>query len=104
MQRDIMLSQIKEQMLALYGDRLKGVVLYGSEARGEAGTESDVDVLVLLDGPLEFGYEIRRIISALYDLQLQVIRPLEVIPVDVSEYKAQKWPVFRNATAEGIPL
>ena len=32
-----------------FGDALRGVVVYGSWARGEATSESDVDVLVVLD-------------------------------------------------------
>jgi predicted nucleotidyltransferase len=34
----------------LFGERLLGVVAYGSWARGEAGADSDVDLLVVLDG------------------------------------------------------
>lgn len=34
-----------------YGTRLAGVVLCGSAARGEAGPESDLDLLVLLHPP-----------------------------------------------------
>lgn len=33
----------------LYGDRLKGVVLFGSWARGDAHPESDIDLLIVLD-------------------------------------------------------
>ena len=33
----------------LFGERLLGVVAYGSWARGEAGAQSDVDLLVVLD-------------------------------------------------------
>lgn len=34
---------------SVFGDRLLGVVLFGSYARGEAGTASDVDLLVVLE-------------------------------------------------------
>lgn len=38
----------------LYGGRYRGMVLFGSYARGEArGKESDVDPLVLLEGEVE---------------------------------------------------
>lgn len=43
------LSELKAGLRASYGESLKGVYLYGSYARGEADSESDVDVLVVLD-------------------------------------------------------
>ena len=32
-----LLADVKERLTAAFGERLKGVVLYGSEARGDAG-------------------------------------------------------------------
>ena len=51
MTRVELLKQIKARLAAAYKDRLRGVVLYGSVARGDARPDSDIDVLVLLDGP-----------------------------------------------------
>ncbi len=101
-----LLQAIKERLAELYGDRLKGVILFGSEARGEADEESDVDFLVLLDGPVDIGREIRAILKTLYPLQLErnFYRPLEVIPVDVEEYEEQSFSLYRHAREEGIPL
>ncbi len=44
-----LLNEVKQGLKRLYGDRLRGVYLFGSYARGEADAESDVDVLILLD-------------------------------------------------------
>lgn len=38
------------RLRALFGDRLRELRLFGSYARGEAHEDSDVDVLVLVDG------------------------------------------------------
>jgi len=43
------LDELKEGLRAIYGDRLKDVILFGSYARGEARTDSDIDVAVVLD-------------------------------------------------------
>ena len=54
------LSQLARGLRELYGDRFRGLVLYGSYARGEAAEGSDVDLLVLLDGPVQSVRELLR--------------------------------------------
>lgn len=48
------LEALKRLVLSLYGDRLASLVIYGSVARGTAGPESDIDVLLVAD-PLPNG-------------------------------------------------
>lgn len=43
------IAELKERLSAAYGDRLHAVVLFGSEARGNAGPDSDIDVLAVLE-------------------------------------------------------
>ena len=43
------LDELKERLSAAYGERLHAVVLFGSEARGDARPDSDIDVLVVLE-------------------------------------------------------
>ena len=101
-----LLQAFKRRLVEHYGERLKGVLLYGSEARGEADEESDVDLMVLLDGPVDTGREIREITEALYQLQIErdFFRPVEVIPVDVEDYESVNIGIFRNVKEEGISL
>ena len=40
-----LLKRIKALLEPAFGSRLRGVVLYGSEARGEATPDSNVDIL-----------------------------------------------------------
>jgi predicted nucleotidyltransferase len=46
----LILAQFRDALTDMYGERLERVVLYGSQARGEAGPESDYDVAVFLNG------------------------------------------------------
>ena len=98
------LNMIKNRLYVLYGSRLRGVVQYGSEARGDAGPDSDIDVLVLLDGPVNHGQELRNCIHATYPLTLEWERPISPLPVDAEEYQAAEWPLYRNAQREGIAV
>ncbi|MBV9993231.1 MAG: nucleotidyltransferase domain-containing protein [Alphaproteobacteria bacterium] len=50
---DPILARIKSELEALYGARLKRVLLYGSRARGDHHEDSDYDILVVLEGPLD---------------------------------------------------
>ena len=100
---DDLLQRIKHDLAEAYGPRLRGVVLFGSEARGDAEPDSDIDVLVLLDGPVVLWDELAVCIHALYPLVLELNgRPIDVIPVDVKEYEAQEYALYRNANSEGL--
>lgn len=102
MDRQELLAAIKQRLLKAYGHRLRGVVLYGSEVRGEAGPDSDIDILVLLESPIDYGRDLRTNINALYDLVLSLERPISAKPVDVAAYEAAVYPLYRNAKAEGV--
>ena len=102
MERAALLRRIRSDLEAAYGSRLRLVVLYGSEARGEARPDSDIDVLVLLDEVADYGRELRRCIDALYPLALECERPISPTPVAIREYTTVDCPLYRRAHAEGI--
>ena len=56
-----LLDELKERLSAAYGERLHAVVLFGSEARGDARPDSDIDVLVVLETLTgDYGEELER--------------------------------------------
>lgn len=88
----------------LYGERHWGLVLYGSHARGEADEGSDVDLLLLLEGQVQVGREIRRSSDLVASLSLESSRVLSLIPVSVEDYRASSDPYLVNARREGALL
>jgi predicted nucleotidyltransferase len=104
MDRPTLLRRIRSSLEEAFGKRLKGIVLYGSEARGEATPESDIDLLVLLTGPIVLGRDLRTIIHVLYPMQLEMDRIIEAFPVDEADYLRGEYALYRNALREGIRL
>ena len=58
---DPILARLKKELEALYGARLKRLMLYGSRARGDHQPDSDYDVLVVLEGPIDHWPELERL-------------------------------------------
>ena len=54
------LREIKQGLLPLYGEQLKGVYAFGSYARGEQVPESDLDILIVLTDYYSYSAEIKR--------------------------------------------
>jgi len=96
-----LLSELRTAPEDLYGERLVRLVLYGSQARGDTHEESDVDVLVVLEGPVEPGPEIRRMRDIRTRLGLQYEKALSLLPVSETEYRNQSSSWLANARRDG---
>ncbi len=99
-----LLKEIKSHLTAAYHDRLRGIVLYGSEARGSTVADSDIDVLVLLDGPVNYGRDLETNLTVLYPLSSKLGRRISAKPVIASEYEKLDCPLYQSAHREGIMI
>lgn len=99
-----MLTQLRERLEALYGERFRKAILFGSRARGDAGPESDVDVLVVLDGPVNVWEEITRTSWAVSDLSLQHNLVISCVFMDSDGFEASREPLCNAVHREGIEV
>ena len=101
-----LLQNIKERLQALYGARFRGLVLYGSVARGGERPDSDIDLLCLLEGPVSLWKEIGATVEATHGLDMdgERYRPIEIIPVDVTDYEAGELGFLQEVRREGVML
>ena len=75
------------------------IILYGSEARGEARPDSDIDLLILVDEPqLTPEYE-QEIIRPLYELEVK-----SGVIIRLWENRPFQTPFSLNVMNEGIVL
>ncbi|HPO13954.1 MAG TPA: nucleotidyltransferase domain-containing protein [Candidatus Hydrogenedentes bacterium] len=94
----------KERLTAHYGARFKGLIMYGSMARGTMDPESDIDLLVSLGEPFDYFKELEVLIDLLYDLQLNSNRYLSVRPARAEDFERGRIQLYRNAREEGIAV
>lgn len=99
-----LLQDLDGGLRELYGVRHRGLVLYGSYARQEADEGSDIDLLLLLEGEVQVGREIRRSSSLVASLSLESGCVLSLIPVNVEDYRYSSEPYLVNARREGASL
>lgn len=98
-----MLTEFRLRAEETYGTRLKGIVLYGSWSRNEAGPDSDIDLAVILSGPVEPGVEIDRLLDLTVELDLKYGVLLSVYPVSEADYRDLRSPLLLNLRREGRP-
>jgi hypothetical protein len=98
------LSRCRRVLAAHYGARLRKVVLYGSAARGEAGPQSDLDLLVVLEEPVDLFAEVRRLVDLLYPLQLESDRYISAKPAPARAFEAGRLQLYRTAQREGVAV
>lgn len=94
----------RRRLAAAFGPRLRGVLLFGSRARGSSRPDSDMDLMVLLDGPVRLGLDIRASVDAIYPIQLNVEFPIHPQPVDAADFAAQEYALYREVKKEGVLL
>jgi predicted nucleotidyltransferase len=96
------LKEFRNTIEKLYGKRLKNIILYGSWARDEATEDSDIDILVIIEGYIEPGKEIDRMIDIITDINLKYRVLLSVYPVSENDYLTLKSPLLMNVRREGV--
>ena len=81
-------------------------ILFGSEARGEARSDSDIDLLILVDGEKMSLEQEESITLPLYELELKTgvtISPIIMLK-KLWENRPYKTPFYINIVNEGIVL
>jgi predicted transcriptional regulator with HTH domain len=88
----------------LYGDRLAGLYLHGARARGEAGPDAEVEVVVVLNTIARYGDELERTSSACAGLSLEFGLIVSRLFVAGSSWESRTDGHFLAIRSEAVPL
>lgn len=104
--QNLLLQYVKE-VQGIYGRELKAVILYGSYARGDFHTSSDIDIMILVNADESDIKEKGRMLSDVtFDFNLDhdmLIMPI-VKNVSHFQYWLQADLFYKNIKNEGIEL
>jgi uncharacterized protein len=98
------ITEFRRELDALYGDRLLRLVLFGSHARGDDVPGSDVDLLVVLLGPVRPGTEIQRTGASKAKLCLKYGEVVSTTFISAQRYETERSPLLLNVRREGVLL
>jgi len=98
------LQHTRDALRQLYGPRLKHVILFGSHARGDARPDSDIDVLIVLEGPVDILEEARRTSGLALRTAAERDAALSLVHLSDEEFADLRRPLVRAIRNEGIEL
>lgn len=102
-----LLEQYISEIKKIYGSHLQKVILYGSYARGDFRTDSDIDIMILLDmSDLDLKAYSQKLSYMTYDFNMD--HDLDIKPIAKSKAHFEKWienyPFYSNIHKEGVVL
>lgn len=98
------LNEYRQRLSEILGDELDSVLLYGSQARGEAGAGSDVDVLCIMKTPFEYGDLISRTSLATAEISLTHDVVISRVFVTRDAYAFEDSPFLMNVRKEQVAV
>ncbi|MDJ1177894.1 nucleotidyltransferase domain-containing protein [Roseofilum sp. BLCC_M91] len=99
---ETILAIAKQWLYEHYQDALDTLVLYGSQARGDAKEDSDIDILIVLNRTFDYREEINRTSEFIADLSLEYETVISRAFVSAERYKQENSAFFLNVRREGI--
>jgi predicted nucleotidyltransferase len=95
-------TRAREDLELIYGERLRGVYLYGSAARDQLTPDSDIDIAVILDKLNSRYTEIKRTSKIGSDLTLETSTLIMFFFVNEMDFRNGRFSIHRTIKEEGI--
>ena len=96
-------KRIRDNIKAI--DTKAHVIIFGSRARGDAKSESDWDILILIDDPVSTDIE-KAFRNNLFDLEIETGEAFSIFVYQKKDWntKHKVTPLYRNIKREGVRI
>ena len=104
---NVILANYIEIIKQIYGSNLEKIIMFGSYARGDNKTGSDIDIMILVNiSDIEAKAFQKKLLDGTYDFNMD--NDVEINPMMHSKELFYKWvdnyPLFSNIEKEGVVL
>ncbi|MDA2935416.1 nucleotidyltransferase domain-containing protein [Acidobacteria bacterium AH-259-D05] len=99
------LTELKTKLAGLLGDQLESLRIFGSRARGDAESNSDLDVVILVRSLSR--RQKRQILDLVAELELEHLSPISVLVMSTDQFeqlKGRERRIALDIEKEGIPF
>lgn len=101
------INEFLVKMKDILGNKIKKIILYGSYARGDYNSSSDVDIMILTNMNDKEIEEIREVVSdVLFEIQIEDDVYISPIIKNIDNYNTKTGfvPFYMNVKKEGVEL
>jgi len=98
------LRALRKELNTALGKRVEKIILYGSQARGDAWNDSDIDVLVVLKDDFKYGVMLRKTSKIVAKLSLENDVVISRAFASRQQYEQSKMPFLMNVRRDGVTI
>lgn len=98
------LNRLKKEFSRILGEKFDSILLFGSQARGDAEINSDIDILVIMNGDFNYGDLIKRTSNIISTLSLEYDVVISRIFVSKDRFLYNHNPFLSNVRQEGVKI
>jgi predicted nucleotidyltransferase len=103
-QKQKILSVIRSEFSKILGEALDQIILYGSPARGDARPDSEIDILVVINGEVDYAQLLRQTSEINSRLSLENDIVISRAFISKERYLNEFSPFILNVRREGIAI
>ena len=96
------LQELRSQLFATLGEKIAALILYGSQARGDARDDSDIDVLIVLKDEFSYAEMLNRTITVSAGLSLENDVVISRAFVSRKDFENKQIPFLINVRRDGV--